>query len=57
MLLILLGVTACKVVGAPTPYVEDNCSADNAIRYDGDVVFNDMKLNEYREHYFDLGSL
>ena len=42
VLLVLLGAAACRVAGDPTPFDEDDCSVDNAIRYDGDIFVDGM---------------
>ena len=57
VLLVLLGAAACRVAGDATPFNEDDCRKDNAIRYDNDIFVNGMKLNENRPHYFDLRSV
>ena len=35
-----------------TPYTEDDCSGDDAIRYDGDFFYQGMKVNEHQPHVF-----
>ena len=56
-LLVLLSITARRVAGDPTPFDEDDCRNDNAIRYDGDIFVDGMRVNENRTHLFDLGSV
>lgn len=55
VLLVLLGIVACCVTGDSTPFTEDDCSTDEAIRYDKNIVVDGLQINEFIEHVFDLG--
>ena len=56
LFLLLIGTARWSAGYTPTPYTEDNCSRDDAIRYDENITYEGMQVNVFEEHEFDLSS-
>lgn len=56
LFLLVIGTAKWSESMTLTPYSEDDCSGDDAIRYDGDFFYQGMKVNEHRPQCFDFSS-
>ena len=56
LLLLVIGTARWSAGYTPTPYAVDNCSGDDAIRFDGNITHQGVQVNEFHKHDFDLSS-